>query len=72
MSETCHHMFEQIIVSNYKWYIILYILYIFKTYVLLCTIYSKKNVWTCVNQIFNQSFFEEYSEVNSIKSRSMT
>lgn len=35
-------MFEQIIVSNYKWYIILYILYIFKTYVLLCTIYSKK------------------------------
>lgn len=42
MSETCHHMFEQIIVSNYKWYIILYILYIFKTYVLLCTIYSKK------------------------------
>lgn len=45
MSETCHHMFEQIIVSNYKWYIILYILYIFKTYVLLCTIYSKKKMF---------------------------
>lgn len=29
MSETCHQMFEQIIVFNYRWYIIIYILVYF-------------------------------------------